>query len=108
MLHVSPVNAFRDNYIWMIHDARHGVAVDPGDAAPVQAFLKQNNLLLVAILATHHHADHVGGVADLVAKRKIPVYGPRGEHIPTLTQRVIEGDRIAVPELELEFGVLDI
>jgi hydroxyacylglutathione hydrolase len=108
MLRVSPVSAFRDNYIWLIHNDRQAIAVDPGDAAPVEAFLKQNDLALVAVLATHHHADHVGGVVELIAHRNIPVYGPERENIPTLTRRLKEGDRIQIPELGLEFAVFDI
>jgi hydroxyacylglutathione hydrolase len=108
MLRISPVSAFRDNYIWLIHNATHAVAVDPGEAAPVEAFLKESDLTLVAVLATHHHADHVGGVGELIAARNIPVYGPRHEDIPTLTRRLTEGDRIHIPELGLEFAIMDI
>jgi hydroxyacylglutathione hydrolase len=108
MLRVSPVSAFRDNYIWLIHNDKDAIAVDPGDAAPVEAFLKENGLALAAVLATHHHADHVGGVAKLIARRNIPVYGPQHEEIPTLTRRLTEGERIQISELGLEFAVLDI
>jgi hydroxyacylglutathione hydrolase len=108
MITVSAVNAFRDNYIWMIHDSTNAVAVDPGDAAPVEAFLAQSNLSLVAVLATHHHPDHVGGLADLLATRSIPVYGPKRENISLLTHRLAEGDHVSIHELALEFNVLDI
>ena len=54
--------AFADNYIWLLHKDRHALVVDPGDAAPVQAALQAHGLQLQAILVTHHHADHVGGV----------------------------------------------
>ena len=108
LIDVHPVTAFRDNYIWTLHDGRHAVAVDPGDAAPVEAFLRQHKLELVAILATHHHADHVGGVADLTANRDIPVYGPRNEHIPTVTHALAEGDQVSIDALGLAFSVFDI
>ena len=68
MLDVRPIPAFRDNYIWMIRgagDPRRVAVVDPGDARPVRAALAAESLKLEAILATHHHADHVGGVAEL-------------------------------------------
>ena len=105
---VTPVAAFRDNYIWVIHDDQHAAVVDPGDAAPVEAFLAREKLELTAILATHHHADHVGGVAELNARRGVAVYGPRNENIPTVTQPLGEGDEIAIDALKLRFAVLDI
>jgi hydroxyacylglutathione hydrolase len=55
--------AFTDNCIWMLHDGRHAIVVDPGESAPVIAALDERQLVLAAILVTHHHADHVGGVA---------------------------------------------
>ena len=63
MITVSAIPAFADNYIWALHDKRSAVIVDPGDAAPVLAFLRTHHLTLAAILITHHHADHAGGVA---------------------------------------------
>ena len=75
--------AFTDNYIWMLHDGHHAVVVDPGDAAPVVAALEAQGLELAAILVTHHHPDHVGGVDELRPHLKGPVYGPATERIPT-------------------------
>ena len=108
MVNVDAVPAFRDNYIWTLHDGEYAVVVDPGDAAPVEDFLAQRKLTLVAILATHHHADHVGGVGALTATRNIPVFGPRGESIPTVTRPLAEGDDAIIDELGLCFSVLDI
>lgn len=108
MLTVIPIRAFRDNYIWGLHNGRQAVIVDPGDAMPVEAFLARHNLELVAVLATHHHADHVGGIADLVADRAIPVYGPHHEPITTLTDQVGECDSVVIDALGLNFSVIDI
>jgi hydroxyacylglutathione hydrolase len=105
---VVPVRAFRDNYIWTLRDARTAVVVDPGDAAPVIQYLEREGLALHAILITHHHADHIGGVPDLLAHHDVPVYGPAGEPIPTLTRVVTGGDRVAIEPLGLSFEVLDI
>jgi hydroxyacylglutathione hydrolase len=105
---VVPLRAFRDNYIWTLRNDRYAAVVDPGDAQPVLDYLQRERLELCAILATHHHADHVGGVADLLARHAVPVYGPRGEPIPTLTHPVGEGDQVKVAQLGLEFKVLDI
>jgi hydroxyacylglutathione hydrolase len=105
---IVPVSAFKDNYVWTLRNARHAAVVDPGDARPVLEYLARERLELVAILATHHHADHVGGIEGLLQQKKVPVYGPRGEPIPTLTRAVSEGDEVAVPELGAVFSVLDI
>jgi len=112
MLQVTPVRAFSDNYIWLIHsprDASRVVAVDPGDAQPVEGLLASRNLELSGILITHHHGDHVGGVEALLARHPgIPVFGPASETIPGNPQRLREGDRALFPELELAFEVLDV
>jgi hydroxyacylglutathione hydrolase len=98
--------AFTDNYIWMLHDGREAVVVDPGDAAPVQAALDASGLELAAILVTHHHADHVGGVDALRPRLRGPVYGPARENIPAPFVPLADGDRVRV--LGLEFEVIDV
>lgn len=108
MLEIVPVKAFKDNYIWTLRDDKRAAVVDPGDARPVIEYLTREKLELVAILATHHHADHVGGIAELLERGRVPVYGPRGEPIETLTRAVGEGDTVTIPELGLSFAVLDI
>ena len=105
---VFPVRAFHDNYIWTVR--RDGVAavVDPGDARPALAYLRAEKLKLGAILNTHHHADHVGGNAELLRHYKVPVYGPYDERIPTVTHRLREGDRFTLAEFGIEFSVYEI
>ena len=105
---VHPVPAFEDNYLWVAEDGRHAAVVDPGDEAPVQAFLEARGLALSAILVTHHHGDHVGGVEWLAGRWRCPVYGPAGEKIDGLTHRLAEGDRITVPGLGLALSVLEV
>jgi len=105
---VIPLRAFEDNYIWTLRNDRYAAVVDPGDAQPVLDYLQRERLELCAVLATHHHPDHVGGVADLLARHAVPVYGPRGEPIATLTRAVSEGDAVEIPQLGLRFSVLDI
>lgn len=100
----TAISAFSDNYIWAIHNDRHCIIVDPGDAAPVQRWLDQHGLALSAILITHHHPDHVGGVTALCQDRPVPVYGPAQEQIPLRDHALEDGDRVqlAAPTLELE------
>jgi len=111
MLDVLHVPAFADNYIWLIRapDSDNVAIVDPGDADPVQERLAEDRLTPVAILCTHHHGDHVGGVRELCARFKtLRVYGPAGESIDGVTDPLHEGDRALVPELDLAFDVLEV
>ncbi|WP_250865853.1 hydroxyacylglutathione hydrolase [Caballeronia sp. INSB1] len=111
-LEYVPVPAFEDNYIWLVSDSRDAVVVDPGDAAPVEAYLARRGWRLTAILLTHHHQDHVGGVKALLARRSaeggIPVYGPAGERIEHVTQRVTGGDTVRIAHPALELAVIDV
>lgn len=105
---IVPIRAFQDNYIWCIQRGDKAAIVDPGDAAPVLAHLRDKGLHLTAILTTHHHADHVGGNTALLAKYNVPVFGPAGEPIPGITRKLAEGDRIEVPGIGLQFEVIDV
>jgi hydroxyacylglutathione hydrolase len=107
-LAVLTVPAFKDNYLWLIHDGVHAAVVDPGDAQPILDALRANGLTLTAILLTHHHADHIGGVPQLLAAYSVPVYGPRNDGIAAVTHPLAEGDRVQVPGLALELSVLDV
>ncbi len=107
-LQVTAIPAFADNYLWLIHDDQHAAVVDPGDAAPVEAALASLNLTLDAILLTHHHADHAGGVSALLTHRKIPVFGPARERIAGVSVSLSEGQEVALPSLGLRLSVLDV
>ena len=108
MLNVLAVPAFQDNYLWLIHDGTHAAVVDPGDAAPILSALEKHGLSLAAILLTHHHADHVGGVPELLKRFKVPVFGPRHEAIAQVTYPLGEGDTITIPHLGAKMRVLDV
>jgi hydroxyacylglutathione hydrolase len=105
---VVPIPAFEDNYLWLLVRGEQALVVDPGDAAPVLDYLAQHGLKLCAILCTHHHGDHVGGIRTLLQHFDVPVYGPAHETIPSRTHPVAEGDLVKIPELGLEFSVIDV
>ncbi|MBH9552570.1 hydroxyacylglutathione hydrolase [Inhella gelatinilytica] len=96
VLSLIPVPALADNYIWLLHDGRNALAVDPGEAAPLRNALQALSLTLRAILVTHHHGDHHGGLADLKADAgaDLPVFGPSAEAIAGVTAPVRDGDRL--------------
>ena len=107
-LQVTAVPAFNDNYLWLIHDQQHALVVDPGVAVPINEALTSLQLELVAILLTHHHADHAGGVSDLVNRWNVPVYGPARETIAGVTHRLSENDTITFAQPDITFNVLDV
>jgi len=108
MLEIIPIPAFADNYIWLLRKENRGVVVDPSDAGPVIAYVERERIELAAILATHHHGDHVGGIRALLARRDVPVFGPAREVIPGRTHALAQGDAIVVPGIDLALEVLDI
>lgn len=108
MISVEPIPALNDNYVWLIvGDNGHCAVVDPGEAAPVLAAIKDRGLTLDAILITHHHPDHQGGVAEVLQTAQVPVYGPAAETIHHCTHPLREGDVVSLDNLGLELGVLE-
>ena len=105
---IVPLTAFSDNYIWLLRRGSQAAVVDPGDAAPVLAYLRQQQLSLCAILATHHHADHIGGIAELLAYSDAPVFGPAGEPIASLTHPLQPGEKVELPALGATFEIIGV
>lgn len=103
-MNIKPIRALKDNYIWaIVDDAQHvAIIVDPGDATPVNAFLREQQLTLAGILITHHHWDHCDGITELRSHYSVPIYGPVKEKIVGVTEKVDEGDEINFDYLALK------
>lgn len=107
---IYPLPILQDNYVWLLLNDTHrtAIAVDPGEALPVQQFLQRQQYQLSAVLVTHHHADHYQGVAALKQAYHMPVYGPK--HVQTLeiTHPVQAGEQLVFPQVTntLAFAVL--
>ncbi len=107
MQELEAIPALSDNYVWVLHDGRHALVVDPGEAAPVRDWLRDRELVLTAILITHHHPDHIGGVAALCRDwPQARCWGPIDERVPELDHAVAAGDRVELEHPAAQFEVL--
>ena len=102
MFEISLIPAFKDNYIWLLRRGRQAFVVDPGDAAPVLQRLAADDLELAGILITHHHADHQGGIAGLLAHRACDVFAPAEESITGRTHPLRGGERLELLGVAVE------
>lgn len=106
-IEIEAIRAFTDNYIWAIHDGRHCVIVDPGEASGPLRFLAGRGLELTGLLLTHHHADHIGGVDELRASHPAPAWGPADPRMPRDMHVVGEGDKVNMETPGLGFSVIE-
>ena len=109
LIHIDPIEAFQDNYIWLIHNDQNSIIIDPGDAKPVISALERKKLNLVAILITHHHADHIGGVIALQEKYPhIKIFAPQKDKYDFVNISLKNGDEINIPELQINYKIIEI
>ncbi|VVD87520.1 hydroxyacylglutathione hydrolase [Pandoraea anhela] len=107
-LTVFPVPAFQDNYLWVVDDGKDAVVVDPGDAAPVLAYLESRGLTLRAILVTHKHTDHIGGVDTLRERFAVPVHGSAHEAIACVDHPHNGGETVHIEAPSMTLQVIDV
>ncbi len=110
MIQITPIPAFHDNYIWAIgHPGNNAlVIVDPGDAKPVIDFIESSTYQLAAILITHHHPDHVGGIKELIKYSPAPVYGTAYESLPHCDIELRDGDDMYLADIDTTFKVMEV
>lgn len=108
-LHLQPIRALRDNYVWLLATADgDAVVVDPGEAGPVLSVLNERNLRLRSILITHHHPDHIGGVAEILQSFDAEVFAPHDPRIHHAHRRVEDGRMVRIDGTDLEFTVMHV
>lgn len=107
-LQIIPLPAFKDNYIWLITASDRAVVVDPGDAEVVLEALAARALVLDAVLITHHHNDHIGGLEALVGAHPARVFAPADARIPGTAHAVRDGARIELLGGALTLAVMDV
>lgn len=104
---IHPIKSFTDNYIWMIKKNEDAIIVDPGDASPVLKILQKEKVQLQAILITHKHLDHIGGIKDLIkAYPNVKIYGPKN-NFSFIYKVVNNDDLIVIDELDISFRVIE-
>lgn len=108
MFNITAIPALKDNYIWVIHDQQYATIVDPGEALPVMEFLAVHSLQPTAILCTHRHSDHIGGIAELREVYNVPVYGRSHPNNLHITHNLVERDQVTLEEFGINLNIIDV
>ncbi len=107
-INIFPIKAFKDNYIWLIQEKLNAVIVDPGDAKPILKKLKETGLKLLAILITHKHHDHIGGVEELIINfPDVKIFGPENNEFRFKYKALKEGDLISILGTTIKFYIIE-
>ena len=106
MIKIESIEAFTDNYIWLVTTNEGSIVIDPGESSKTINFLEDNQLNLKAILITHHHFDHTGGINEILSHYPVDVFGPFNNGIENINKKLKDGDRINV--IGIEFEIIEI
>ena len=106
MINIEPIKAFDDNYIWLMTTNEGSIVVDPGENINLLKVIEKKNIKLDAILVTHHHYDHTGGIEELLTKYpNLKVYGPNN-NVDLIKSRLVDGELLNV--IGVDFEVIEI
>ena len=105
MIKIESIEAFTDNYIWLVTTNEGSIVIDPGESSNVINHIDKNQLDLKAIFITHHHLDHTGGVDEITSYYPVDVFGPNN-NIETISKRLRDGDEINI--IGIEFQIIEI
>ena len=105
MINIEPIEAFTDNYIWLVTTNEGSIVIDPGESSNVINYLDNNQLDLKAIFITHHHFDHTGGIDEITSYYPVNVFGPIN-NVETINKRLKDGDRVSI--IGIDFEIIEI
>ena len=105
MINIEPIEAFSDNYIWLLTTNEGSIVIDPGESSNVINYLDNNQLDLKAIFITHHHFDHTGGINEITSYYPVNVFGPIN-NVETINKRLKDGDRVSI--IGIDFEIIEI
>ena len=106
MIKIESIEAFTDNYIWLVTTNEGSIVIDPGESSKTINFIKDNQLNLKAILITHHHFDHTGGINEILSHFPVDVFGPFNNGIKNVNKKLKDGDKINI--IGIEFKIIEI
>jgi hydroxyacylglutathione hydrolase len=106
MIKIESIEAFTDNYIWLITTIEGSIVIDPGESSKIINFLKEKQLNLKAILVTHHHFDHTGGIKEILFHFPVDVFGPFNNGIENINKKLKDGDKVSI--IGIEFEIIEI
>ena len=106
MINIEPIEAFSDNYIWLVTTNEGSIVIDPGESSKIINYVKDNQLNLKAILITHHHFDHTGGINEILSHFPVDVFGPFNNGIENINKKLKDGDKINI--IGIEFKIIEI
>ena len=105
MIKIESIEAFTDNYIWLVTTNEGSIVIDPGESSNIINLVHKNQLDLKAILITHHHFDHTDGIEEIISHCPVDVFGPFN-NIQTIRKKLKDGDRLNI--IGIAFEIIEI